>query len=433
VEFSTMRVFRTADLSPQEINAQLMPPAADLAKMQDTVNEIVNRVRVEGDAAVLELTQRFDWPEATLAGLRVSEAELDAAMAELDVDLIHAMTMAAENIRRFHQRQMPSDWFEEMEFGLSLGQRHTPVDSVACYVPTSKASLPSSLLMSVVPAQVAGVPRIVVAGPARPDGSLPAGVLAAAHLLGITEVYKLGGAVAMSALAFGTPTFPKVDKVVGPANIFGTLAKKALYGEVGVDGLYGPSEVVIIADGSVPAPWVATDLLSQSEHGEDSQSVLVTPNEAYAQAVAAEIDAQLATSPRAQYLAKSLAQHGAVILTRDLAEAVTMANLLAPEHLELAVAAPRALLTAIRHAGSVLLGGYSPVPVGDYFAGPSHVLPTGRTARFSSGLGVMDFLKRSSLIEVAPAWLAQQCAPITALADHEGLAAHAQAIRARVE
>ncbi|MHB9133075.1 MAG: histidinol dehydrogenase [Armatimonadota bacterium] len=432
METTTLRTFRTSELSLAEINRQLLPPEADTAKFQAIVDDIVARVRAEGDAAVLELTRKFDWPEATLDNLKVTEGEIDNAMAEVDIEIIHSMTMAAENIRRFHQRQMPQDWFGEMEYGLSLGQKHTPVDSVACYVPTRKASIPSSLLMSVVPAQVAGVPRIVVVGPCRPDGSMPAGVLAAAGLLGITEMYKLGGAVAMAAMALGTATFPKVDKIVGPANIFGTLAKKSLYGEVGVDGLYGPSEVVVIADGSVPAAWVATDLLSQSEHGEDSQSVLVTPDEGYAQAVAAEVAAQLAASPRAKYLSVSLQQRGAIVLTRDLAEAVEMANVLAPEHLELAVADPQALLPAIRHAGSILLGGYSPVPVGDYFAGPSHILPTGRTARFSSGLGVMDFLKRSSLVQASPEWMAQHCADITTFADHEGLDAHADAVRKRV-
>jgi histidinol dehydrogenase len=262
---------------------------------------------------------------------------------------------------------------------------------------------------------------------------MPPGILAAAHLLGITEMYKLGGAVAMAALAFGTEMFPRMDKVVGPANIYGTLAKKALYGDVGVDGLYGPSEVVIIADGSAAPDWVAMDLLSQSEHGEDSQSVLITPDEAYARAVSEAVERLLAESPRAEYLTVALKSRGAIIITRDLEEAAEMADLLAPEHLELAVAYPHKLLPAIHHAGSILLGANTPVPVGDYFAGPSHVLPTGRTARFSSGLGVMDFIKRSSLIEVSPGWLAANRGCITALADHEGLDAHARAIRVRTE
>lgn len=428
---STLRIFRTSELSPEEINRRLLPPPSDIARLQQVVDGIVQRVRSEGDAAVLEMTREFDWAQASLEGLCVTEAEIDAALAEMETDLLQAMTLASGNIRRYHERQLPETFFEEMDFGLRLGLRYTPVDSVACYVPTRKASIPSSLLMSVIPAQVAGVPRIVVAGPCRADGTMPAGVLAAAHLLGITEIYKLGGAVAMAALACGTATFPRVDKIVGPANIFGTLAKKSLYGDVGVDGLYGPSEVVVVADGSVPADRVATDLLSQSEHGEDSQSVLLTPDEDYAGAISREIEAQLQESPRAAYLERALQERGAIVITQDLSEAVLLANLLAPEHLELAVSDPHALLPGVRHAGSILLGGSTPVPVGDYFAGPSHILPTGRTARFSSGLGVMDFLKRTSLIEATPAWMRQFGEAIITFADHEGLAAHADAVRKR--
>jgi len=426
-----MRIFRSSETPLAEINRQLLPPAEDLAKAEAAVNEIVARVRAEGDAAVLAYTRRFDWGEATLEGLKVTPDEMEAAAAGLDPKVIHAMRAAAEHIRRYHERQMPQSWFDEMAPGLTLGQRFIAVDSTACYVPTRKASIPSSLLMSVVPAQVAGVPRIVVVGPCQADGAMPQGVLAAAHLLGITEMYKLGGAVAMAALAFGTATFPKVDKIVGPANIYGTLAKKALYGEVGVDGLYGPSEVVVIADGSVRPDWTAIDLVSQSEHGEDSQSVLITPHEDYAQAVLAEVEQALAASPRAKYLSVALKNRGAIVITGSLDEAAAMANLLAPEHLELAVARPNELLSQIRHAGSILLGGASPVPVGDYYAGPSHILPTGRTARFSSGLGVMDFLTRSSLVGIAPMWLGNAGDDIIALADHEGLDAHAEAVRRR--
>jgi len=428
-----MRIFRTSETPATEINRLLLPPAEDMAKAEAAVNEIVARVRAEGDAAVLDYTRRFDWSEATLEELKVTPEEMAAAVEAVDPKVIHAMSAAAEHIRRYHERQLPQSWFDEMAPGLTLGQRFMAVDSAACYVPTRKASIPSSLLMSVVPAQVACVPRIVVVGPCQADGAMPQGVLAAAHLLGITEMYKLGGAVAMAALAFGTSTFPKVDKIVGPANIYGTLAKKALYGEVGVDGLYGPSEVVVIADGSVRADWVAIDLVSQSEHGEDSQSVLITPDEAYAQAVLAEVEKALAASPRAKYLSVALRQRGAIIITGSLDEAAAMANLLASEHLELAVARPNDLLSEIRHAGSILLGGYSPVPVGDYYAGPSHILPTGRTARFSSGLGVMDFLTRSSLVGIAPMWLENVGDDIITLADHEGLDAHAEAIRRRTK
>lgn len=428
---SILRTFRVSELAPEAICRELQPAETDIARVQAIVDGILASVRAEGDAAVLELTRKFDWPEATLAGLRVTEAEIAQAVADTTPAVRDAMQQAAANIRRYHERQMPTDWFEELQPGLRLGLRHTPVDSAACYVPTSKASLPSSLLMSVVPAQVAGVPRIAVVGPCRRDGTLPPGVLAAASLLGITEIYKLGGAVAVAAMAFGTATFPRMDTFVGPTNLFGTLAKRAVFGEIGIDGLYGPSDVTIVADGSVPAAWAAADMLSQAEHGEDSAAILVTPDAAYAAAVSAEVARQVETAARKGYLSVSLERFGAIIITRDLAEAATMVNLLAPEHLELLVGDPQALLPAIHHAGAIFLGAYASVPVGDYFAGPSHSLPTNRTARFSSGLSVHAFLKRSSLIMPDAGWLAGNAAAITTLAEHEGLPAHAEAVEMR--
>ncbi len=428
-----MKIFKTTEFKMVDINKALMPLSSDLDDVQRIVDAIVKKIRNEGDAGILELTRKFDWPDATIDKLKVSEEELHNALNEIDTDLITSMTFSAENIRRYHKSQMPNDFMGEYEMGMFLGQRHTPVDSAACYVPTRKASIPSSLLMSVIPAQVANVDRIVVVGPCREDGTMPAGVLAAANLLGVTEIYKLGGAVAMAAMAYGTETFPKVDKVVGPANIFGTMAKKALYGDVGVDGLYGPSEVVIIADGTVPAAWVAADLVSQSEHGEDSQSILITTNEEYATLVLDAVDQLLKSSGRANYLAKSLDERGAVIITRNIQESAEMSDILAPEHLELAVEDFEALLPLVKHAGSILLGGFTPVPIGDYCAGPSHILPTGRTARFNSGIGVTDFLKRSSLIRVTPGWLNYHSSMITTFAEHEGLEGHAHSVNIRMK
>jgi histidinol dehydrogenase len=433
VEWQGIRVFRTADLSLEAIGARLLPAAGDDARAMADVEAIVARVRDEGDAAVLEYTRRFDWADATLDGLKASPAEMDAALTEIAPELLNAMTVAIEHVRRFHERQKPVDWCEEFELGLRLGQRHVPIDAVACYVPTRRASLPSSLIMSVVPAQVAGVRRIVVTGPPQPDGALPPGVLAAAHLLGITEVYKLGSAWGIAAFAYGTAMCPKVDKIVGPTSSYGSLAKRAVFGQVGIDGLNGPSDVTIVADGSVPARWIAADLLSLAEHGEDSPAYLVTPDADYARAVLAETAALVAASPRAEFLRMSLGGHAAVIITRDLAEAAAMANVLAPEHLELAVADPDGLLPSIRHAGAVFLGGHTPVATGDYLAGPSHILPTDRTARFANGLGVQDFLTRGSLIAATPAWLAAQRDNLLALAEHEGLAAHADSVRVRTE
>ena len=409
----------------------IKPSAATLAEQQKIVDAIISRVRLEGNSTILELTRQFDWPDATLDALRVSENELAQAFNNSPPELIAALERAIANIRRFHLRQLPHDWFEEMAPGLQLGLRHTPLDSVACYVPTSRASLPSSLLMSVIPAQVAGVKRIAVVGPARKDGTLPEEVLVAAHLTGISEIYKLGGAVAMATMAIGSDIFPRVDKLVGPTNVFGMLAKKTLFGEVGIDGLYGPSDVAIIADGSASPDWVAADMLSQAEHGEDSAALLITPDHEYALKVSVEINRQVSVSPRSEYLLRSLHKYGAIIITRDLSQAAEFCNLLAPEHLELLLADPQAILPAIHHAGAIFLGNHTPVPVGDYYAGPSHVLPTNGTARFSSGLGVNDFLKRSSLLQSDAHWLQENGKDIILLAETEGLPAHAEAIRKR--
>lgn len=423
-----LRYFSTTTSTVEEIINALHTSSAALAEQQTAVETIIAQIRQQGDAAILELTRKFDWPDATLDTITVGKQEILQAYEKSSPELLAALAHAIANIRKYHQRQLPQDWFEEMAPGLHLGLRHTPLDSVACYVPTSRASLPSSLLMSVVPAQVAGVKRIVVIGPARRDGTLPGDVLAAAHLLGITEIYKLGGAVAMAALAIGSETFPRVDKLVGPTNVYGMLAKKTLFGEVGIDGLYGPSDVAIIADGTAPPDWVAADMLSQAEHGEDSPALLITPDKDYAQQVSAEISSQLSTSPRAEYLRRSLQKYAAIIHTRDLPQAAEISNALAPEHLELSLADPHALLPAIRHAGAIFLGTHTPVPVGDYYAGPSHVLPTNGTARFSSGLGVNDFLKRSSLLQSDANWLRENSNDIILMAETEGLPAHADAI-----
>lgn len=426
-----LRYFSSITSTAEEIMKELHPSPAALAEQQTAVDTIISQIRQHGDAAILELTRKFDWPDATLEALIVGEAEIRQAHENCSRELLTALEHAIANIRKYHQRQLPQDWFEEMAPGLQLGLRHTPLDSAACYVPTSRASLPSSLLMSVVPAQVAGVKRIVVMGPACHDGTLPNDVLAAAHLLGITEIYKLGGAVAMAALAIGSDIFPRVDKLVGPTNVYGMLAKKTLFGEVGIDGLYGPSDVAIISDGSAPPAWVATDMLSQAEHGEDSPAVLLTPDTSYARLVVQEIDSQISSSPRAEYLRKSLQKYGAIIITHDLQQAAEMCNLLAPEHLELSLANPQDLLPAIRHAGAIFLGTHTPVPVGDYYAGPSHVLPTNGTARFSSGLGVNDFLKRTSLLQSDAHWLRENSNDIILMAETESLSAHADAIRRR--
>ena len=427
-----IKIYKTADFTLNEINSALLPTPEDTRKIQDLVDSIVDDVRRHGDEAILKYTRQFDYETADIHNIKVSEQEIDAAVRATDKKLMRSMEKAAENIAKYHEKQLPKNFLEEFDSGLTLGNRYIPFESAMCYVPTRKASIPSSLLMSTVTAKVAGVKNILVSGPAREDGSMPFGVLAAAKVVGITEIYKLGGAVAMAAFGFGTKTFPKVDTVVGPANIFGTLAKKSLFGEVGVDGMYGPSEVVVLADGAVNPSWIATDFLSQSEHGTDSQSVLITADENYAEQVLKAIGEELETSPRKEYLRKSLEDRGAIIITKDLEEGIEMANILAAEHLELAVENYAEVLPKIRSAGSILCGKYSPVAIGDYFAGPNHVLPTARSARFSSGLSVLNFLKRSSIVIADENWLKNNSEDILRLSEHEELVSHGNSVKKRV-
>jgi len=428
-----LRFFNTTKYSLEDINKELLPAPEDTQKIQEIVDAIVLDIKRNGDEAVLRYTRQFDYASADLDNIKVTDKEIERAVLATDKKLLKAMEHAAENIAAYHEAQMPSGFMDEFQDGLTLGNRYIPYDSVMCYVPTRKASIPSSLLMSTITAKVAGVKNIIVSGPAREDGDMPQGVLAAAKIVGIDEIYKLGGAVAMTAFGIGTYTFRRVDKIVGPANIFGTLAKKSLYGIVGVDGMYGPSEVVVLADGTVDPEWIAIDFLSQSEHGTDSQSVLITPDINYAEKIIRTINTELATSPRTEYLKKSLAERGAIVIVKDLSEGVEMANILAPEHLELAVENFDDLLPHIKNAGSILCGKYSPVAVGDYFAGPNHILPTARSARFSSGLSVLDFLKRNSIIISNERWLRNNKDDITAMADHEKLISHSDSIKRRVK
>jgi len=395
------------------------------------VRQIVTDVKQGGDAALLRYTRQFDWPEATAPGLRADQAELDAAWAGLPPSLRRALQAAVRNVRRFHERQRPTDWWELGDTGAVLGQKFTPVDAVGIYAPGGLAPYPSSLIMAAVPAQVAGVPRIVVASPPGQEGRLAAPLAAVAHLLGITEIYKMGGAQAIAALAYGTAAVPPVDKIVGPGNIYVNLAKTMVYGQVGTDGLYGPSELVLIADGTADPVVAAADLLSQAEHGPDSPVCLITTSRPLLEQVAAELQRQLVQLERRSYAEQSLHECGTMALVRDLEEAAALCNLIAPEHALLMVEEPLALLPRIRHAGCILLGRSAPVTVGDYLAGPSHILPTGRTARFSSGLGVLDFMKRSSVIYTDQEWLRRSGPQAARLACYEGFGAHARAVVVR--
>lgn len=400
------------------------------AVQQQAVEEIIAAVRREGDAAVRSLTEKYD--KATLENFRVTKEELVAAYAQIDDEVLAALREAMGNIRRFHERQKRESWFSTEADGTLLGQIITPLDSVGVYVPGGTAAYPSSILMNVIPAQVAGVEKIVMVSPPGKDGNLPAGVLVAANEIGVEYIYKMGGAQAVAALAYGTETVPAVDKIVGPGNIYVALAKRAVYGHVDIDMIAGPSEIVVLADEGANPAYIAADLLSQAEHDTLASAVLVTPSAQLAEAVSLEVEQQLATLPRREIAEASIRDYGAIYVTKDLEEAIAVVNELAPEHLEVLTEDPLALLGQIRHAGAIFLGPYSSEPVGDYFAGPNHVLPTNGTARFSSPLNVDDFTKKSSIISYSKTALEANAHKIAALARLEGLEAHARAVEIRV-
>lgn len=395
------------------------------------VERIVEEVRSQGDEAVLKYTKVFDGADFTADALEVTADELESAMAGIDGEVLAALEAAAVNIRKFHTEQLPKSWFTEREYGSILGQKCTPLDKVGIYVPGGTAAYPSSVLMNAVPAAVAGVKEIIMVVPPGRDGRVNPYVLAAAKLAGVTRIFKAGGAQAVAALAFGTSTIPRVDKITGPGNIFVTLAKKAVYGHVDIDMLAGPSEILIVADSTADPRYVAADMLSQAEHDVLASSILVTDSAELAKAVSKEVDKQLAALPRQEIAAQSIEDNGLLIVTPTILEAVELANLSAPEHLELLTAEPWKLLPHIRHAGAIFMGAYSPEPLGDYFAGPNHVLPTGGTARFYSVLNVETFMKKTSIIAYTQEALAAVSSQVITLAEAEGLAAHANAVRLR--
>lgn len=401
--------------------------------IERTVAEILANVRTLGDAAVLDYTGRFDKLDvSTMAQLELSPAVLKAAFDGLPADQKSALEQAAARVRGYHERQKAESWEYTEADGTRLGQKVTPLDRVGLYVPGGKAAYPSSVLMNALPAKVAGVRELIMVVP-TPKGERNALVLAAAHLAGVDRVFTIGGAQAVAALAYGTQTIPQVDKIVGPGNAYVASAKRRVFGTVGIDMVAGPSEVLIIADGSGNPDWVAIDLFAQAEHDELAQSILLCPDADFIERVQQSIDKLLPTMPRRETIAASLTGRGALIKVTELDEACVIANRIAPEHLELAVAAPRLLVEKIRHAGAIFIGHYTSESLGDYCAGPNHVLPTSRSARFSSPLGVYDFQKRSSLIEVSEGG-AQTLGPIAAtLAHGEGLTAHARAAELRLK
>ncbi len=405
---------------------------AQTAGIDAAVNAIVRAVRERGDAAVIEYTQRFDKLEvAAMDELVITPEAMKAAFDGLDAEDRRVLTAAATRIRAFHERQKGGDFSFREADGTELGQRVTPLDSVGVYVPGGKAAYPSSVLMNTIPAQVAGVKEIVMVSP-TPGGERNPLVLAAAHLGGVARGYAIGGAQAIAALAYGTETIRPVDKIVGPGNAYVAAAKRRVFGAVGIDMVAGASEIMVIADSTADPEWLVLDLFSQAEHDELAQALLLSPDAGLLDAVEAAAQRIIKEMPRAKIIAASFARRGALIRTRDLAEACAIANRAAPEHLELAVADPDALLPLIRHAGAIFMGHHASEALGDYCAGPNHVLPTGRTARFSSPLGVYDFQKRSSVLKISRAG-SEALAPLAGhLADREGLPAHARSARARL-
>jgi histidinol dehydrogenase len=395
------------------------------------VRGIIADVRKRGDEALVELTNKFDRADVSLATLRVPQAEIDAAEAQCSKATLDALAVAAQRIEAYHRRQIPEDaWFTDA-VGAELGWRWTALDSVGLYVPGGTAAYPSSVLMNAVPARVAGVARIVMVTPAT-NGTINPLVLAAAKRAGVSEIYRVGGAQAVAALAYGTATIAPIDKIVGPGNAYVAAAKREVFGKVGIDSVAGPSEILVIADGANDPDWIAADLLSQAEHDASSQSILITDDAAFADKVEVAVERALALLPREKIARASWNDYGAVIVVAKLEDAAPLVDRIAPEHLEIATADPDALLRRVRHAGAIFLGRHTPEAMGDYIAGPNHVLPTSRTARFSSGLSVLDFMKRTTLLQLGPRTIAALGPDAIALAEAEGLDAHARSIAARL-
>lgn len=397
------------------------------------VQDILLQVRMAGDAALIEYTNRFDRRSVSrMDELEINAASRAAAWAGIDPALREALQQAAERIREYHQHQVQASWFYQDGLGNRLGQKITPLDRVGIYVPGGKASYPSSVLMNAIPARVAGVGEIIMMVPA-PDGVLNPLVLAAAHLAGVDRVFTVGGAQAVAALAYGTPTVPRVDKIVGPGNAYVAAAKRQVFGQVGLDMIAGPSEIVVVCDGQTDPQWLVMDLFAQAEHDEQAQSILISPDADFLDRVQQAIAVALPQQPRADIIRRSLSERGALIRVRDLDQAAALCNRLAPEHLQLSVAEPDALLAQIRHAGAVFLGRYTAEVMGDYCAGPNHVLPTSGTARFSSPLGVYDFQKRTSVIDCTAAGASALGQTASVLARNEGLVAHAMSAECRIQ
>lgn len=400
---------------------------------ESAVAEIIETVKKGGDEALFFYTEKFDHCKMDAAHIRVTREEIDEAYQKVDADFVEVMKKSAANIRAFHEKQLRNSWFDPKPDGTILGMKILPIAIAGVYVPGGKAAYPSSVLMNVLPAKVAGVERIIMTTPPGADGKVNPGTLVAAHIAGVDEIYKVGGAQAIAAMAFGTQSIPKVDKITGPGNIFVALAKKACFGYVSIDSIAGPSEILVIADETANPRYVAADLLSQAEHDELTSAILITTSKTLADQVSIEVDRFVANLSRREIIEKSLNNYGYILLVDSLDEAADTANEIASEHLEILTKDPFAMMTKIRNAGAIFLGEYSSEPLGDYFAGPNHVLPTNGTARFFSPLNVDDFLKKTSIISYSRPALEKIHQDIECFAENEGLTAHANSIRVRFE
>ena len=429
-----MRRIRLDEASMENILESLLKRSPNqYDSYQDTVNEILNEVKEKGDEALFRYTKKFDKAEITPDNIRVTGEEIQEAYAQVEASLVEVMKKSLANIQDFHKKQLRNSWIETKEDGVILGQRITPLESVGVYVPGGKAAYPSSVLMNIIPAQVAGVERIVMVTPPGADGKVNPATLVAADLAGATEVYKVGGAQAVAALAYGTASIKKVAKICGPGNIFVALAKKTVYGHVSIDSIAGPSEILVLADETANPRYVAADLLSQAEHDELASAILVTTSEELAVKVEEEIQEFLKTLSRADIIQKSLENYGYLLVADSMSDAIRAANEIASEHLEILTKNPFDTMTRIKNAGAIFLGEYSSEPLGDYFAGPNHVLPTNGTAKFFSPLNVDDFIKKSSLISYSREALEPIHKDIIQFANAEQLTAHANSIAVRFE
>ena len=423
----------TEDTKQNVMNDLLKRSPNNYSQYESTVNEIIENVKANKDKAVFEYTKKFDKFELTAENIKVTRKEIDEAYTKMDDKLVEVIRKAAENIKIFHMKQLRNSWFDAKEDGTILGMKITPIEKVGVYVPGGKAAYPSSVLMNVIPAKVAGVKEIIMTTPPGADGKVNPGTLVAADIAGVDTIYKVGGAQAIAALAYGTESIPKVDKITGPGNIFVALAKKAVYGYVSIDSIAGPSEILVLADETANPRYVAADMLSQAEHDELASAILITTSKELAEKVSEEVDKFTAELSRTEIIQKSLDNYGYILLAESMEQAIETTNEIASEHLEILTKNPFDVMTKIRNAGAIFLGEYSSEPLGDYFAGPNHILPTNGTAKFFSPVNVDDFIKKSSIISYSREALEKLHKDIELFAESEGLTAHANSIKVRFE